>query len=169
MNGIQLRTFTEEEYHRFFRRYQPDPMMDSSPFRYNREQISRSYLYNHGGYRENYVHLGIFLDDEPVGSFQLKRIDPEKKRCEFGIILRDDSVKDRGIGTEAIRLGIRLAKEKYQVSAVLGDTMGRNKRMIRVFEKLGFELKEIIPNAFERSDGSREDRLIYRKELTEES
>ena len=79
MNGIQLRTFTEEEYHRFFRRYQPDPMMDSSPFRYNREQISRSYLYNHGGYRENYVHLGIFLDDEPVGSFQLKRMDQEKR------------------------------------------------------------------------------------------
>ena len=169
MSSIELRTFTEAEYHAFFRLYRSDPILDPVPFRYNREQVARSYLYNHGGFRADYEHFGIFLDGEPVGSFQLKRIDPEKKKCEFGIILRDDSVKDRGIGTEAIRLGIRLAKEKYQVSAVLGDTMGRNKRMIRVFEKLGFKLKEIIPNAFERSDGSREDRLIYRKELTEES
>ena len=168
MNGIQLRTFTEEEYHRFFRRYQPDPMMDPSPFRYNREQISRSYLYNHGGYRENYVHLGIFQDDVPVGSFQLKRMDPEKKTCEFGIILRDDSFKDRGIGTEAIRIGMKLARDRYGMISIIGDTMGRNKRMARVFEKLGFTLTETVPGAFELPDGTREDRLVYIRQLTEE-
>lgn len=168
MNGIQLRTFTEEEYHRFFRRYQPDPMMDPSPFRYNREQISRSYLYNHGGYRENYVHLGIFQDDVPVGSFQLKRMDPEKKTCEFGIILRDDSVKDRGIGTEAIRIGMKLARDRYGMISIIGDTMGRNIRMARVFEKLGFTLTETVPGAFELPDGTREDRLVYIRQLTEE-
>ena len=69
MSGIELRTFTEAEYHAFFRRYQSDPMMDPVPFRYSREQVSRSYLYNHGGYRENYVHLGIFRDGQPVVSF----------------------------------------------------------------------------------------------------
>ena len=168
MNGIQLRTFTEEEYHRFFRQYQSDPMMDPSPFRYNREQISRSYLYNHGGFRENYVHLGIFLDDEPVGSFQLKRMDPVKKHCEFGIILRDDSVKNRGIGTEAVRLGMRLARDTYLMKTISGDTMGRNKRMARVFEKLGFSLSETVPGAYELPDGTREDRHIYLRKLTED-
>lgn len=168
MSRIELRTFTEEEYHAFFRRYQPDPMMDPSPFRYNREQISRSYAYNHGGYRENYVHLGIFLDDEPVGSFQLKRMDPEKKQCEFGIILRDDSVKNKGIGTEAIRAGLQIARDRYGMETVIGDTMGRNPRMIHVFEKMDFVLIETVPGAFELPDGSREDRYVYSRQLREE-
>ena len=168
MDRIELRTFTEEEYHTFFRRYKPDPMMDPSPFRYQYEQISRSYIYNHDGYRDNYEHFGIFMNQEPVGSFQLKRMDPVKKQCEFGIILRDNSVKNRGIGTEAIRMGMRLARDRYGMQTVIGDTMGRNKRMARVFEKLGFSLKETVPGAFELPDGSREDRLVYIRHLTED-
>ena len=168
MSRIELRIFTEEEYHSFFKRYQSDPMMDPSPFHYNREQISRSYEYNHGGFRDHYVHLGIFLGNDPIGSFQLKRMDPEKKQCEFGIILRDDSVKNRGFGSEAIRCGIKLAEIKYGIKTICGDTMGRNKRMIHVFEKLGFTLSEIIPAAFEMPDGTKEDRYIYTKHLTED-
>ena len=169
MSIVELRTFTEKEYHAFFRHYRSDPMMDPLPFRYNREQISRSYAYNHDGYRNNYVHLGIFLDGKPVGSFQLKRIDTEKKTCEFGIILQNDSLKNRGIGTEAIRLGIRTAYRDYGIRTVIGDTMGRNKRMIRVFEKLGFTLSEVVPGAFQLPDGVVEDRLVYEKHLTEEN
>ena len=168
MERLVVRTFEEEEYHTFFKGYIPDPMMDAPPFFYNHEQISRSYIYNHGGYRENYEHLGVFLNHEPVGSFQLKRIDRQKKQCEFGIILRDDSVKNKGIGTEAIRLGMKLAKDKYGIQMMIGDTMGRNTRMMRVFEKLGFSLAETVPDAFELPDGTKEDRYVYIKQLTED-
>ena len=168
MSGLELRTFTEEEYHTFFKGYQSDPLMDPSPFRYNREQISRSYSYNHGGYRDNYVHLGVFIGHRPIGSFQLKRIDREKKSCEFGIILQNDAVKNRGFGSEAIREGMRIAHEQYGIETLTGDTMGRNRRMIRVFEKLGFTLVETVPQAFELPDGRKEDRLIYSRKLTEE-
>ena len=129
-------------------KYVHDPIMDSSPFRYSREQISRSYLYNHGGFRPDYVHFGVFLDQIPVGSLQLKRMDRQKHSCEFGIILQNDDVKNR-------------------MEIMTGETMGRNKRMIRVFEKLGFERVETVPDAFELPDGQKEDRLIYRKYLTE--
>ena len=165
---IELRTFTEEQYHAFFRGYQSDPLMDPSPFHYNREQVSRSYQYNHGGFRENYVHLGIFMDGEPVGSFQLKRMDPEKRTCEFGIILRDDSIKNNGIGTEAIRIGMNIARDQYHMTTIIGDTMGRNRRMMHVFEKLGFTLTETVPNAFQLSDGTTDDRHVYIKQLTED-
>ena len=168
MNPLELRTFTEEEYHAFFRRYESDPMMDPVPFVYNREQVSRSYLYNHGGFREDYAHFGIFMDGVPVGSFQLKRMDPERKTCEFGIILQNDSVKNLGIGTEAIRAGMRLARNLYGMKTITGDTMGRNGRMIHVFEKLGFRMTERIPGAFELPDGQKEDRLVFIRELTEE-
>ena len=169
METIEIRTFTEAEYHAFFQDYRSDPMMDPTPFRYNREQISRSFIYNHGHYRENYAHYGIFLSGKPVGSFQLKRIDTVNKTCEFGIILQNDSVKNRGIGTTAIREGLNIAQKQYGIETVIGDTMGRNKRMIRVFEKLGFLLTERILDAYELPDGSREDRLIFCKHLQEET
>ena len=166
---IELRTFTEDEYHQFFRNYQSDPLMDPSPFRYNREQVSRSYAYNHGGYRENYVHFGIFLREKPVGSFQLKRMDQARKCCEFGIILQNDKVKNMGIGTAAIREGMRIAAQRYGMRTIIGDTMKRNSRMIHIFEKLGFELIETVPEAFNLPDGRKEDRLIYSRQITEES
>ena len=168
MPRITLKTFTEEEYHAFFRGYVSDPLMDAAPFVYSREQVSRSYLYNHGGFREDYTHFGIFENGIPVGSFQLKRMDPEKKSCEFGIILQNDRAKNRGIGTEAIRKLMDIARDEYGMNLMIGDTMGRNGRMIRVFEKLGFELTETVPGAFELPDGRREDRLIYHKRLREE-
>ena len=168
MNNIELRTFTEAEYHSFFRHYESDPMMDPTPFTYNREQISRSYAYNHDGYRPDYVHLGIFLDGKPVGSYQLKRMDTIRKTCEFGIILQNDSVKNRGIGSEAILAGMHIARDVYGMETMIGDTMGRNHRMIHVFEKLGFRLVERIRDSFELPDGKKEDRLVFSKCLTEE-
>ncbi len=168
MIRIELRTFSEEEYHQFFMDYVPDPMMDSSPFRYNREQISRSYMYNHGGYRDHYVHFGIFADGKPVGSFQLKRMDSSLKKCEFGIILQNDTVKNQGIGSAAILEGIRIASSCYGMKTIIGDTMSRNKRMIHIFEKLGFKLIEIIPEAYDLQDGRKEDRLVYSKHISEE-
>lgn len=167
MHHIELRTFTEEEYHDFFRSYDPDPLIDPHPFVYDPQQISISYRYNHEGYRENYYHYGIFADGKPVGSFQLKRIDPEKRTCEFGIILQNEQVRNQGIGTEAIRLGIKEA-ERFGMLLLIGDTMGRNKRMQRVFDKLGFHLREIRHEGFCLSDGTTDDCLIYEKKLSEE-
>ena len=169
MERLVVRTFKEEEYHTFFKGYIPDPMMDASPFSYSYEQISRSYRYNHCGFRPDYVHYGAFLDQAPVGSLQLKRMDRENHSCEFGIILQNDSVKNRGIGTAAIQKLMQIARERHGMEMMIGDTMQRNKRMIHVFEKLGFELVETVPDAFECSDGEKDDRLVYHKKITEES
>ena len=164
--NIILKPFTETEYHQFFREYVADPLMEPMPFIYNEEAVSRSYRYNYGG-RDHYVHYGIFLDGKPVGSFQLKRMDPVRKTCEFGIILQNDSFKNCGIGTAAIREAIRIARDDFGMETLVGDTMGRNHRMIHVFEKLGFTLMERIPASFELADGTKEDRLVYRINLTE--
>ena len=163
MNSIVLRPFTEAEYHAFFRAYEPDPRMDPTPYTYSREQISRSYRYQYGGFQPNYAHYGILWEGRPVGCFQLKRIDAEKGKCEFGIILQNESVRNQGIGTEAIRLGL-LEAERFGLEMVEGDTRSGNTRMQRVFEKLGFTLVERVPGAVETPEG-REDRLVYRKKV----
>ncbi len=141
--------------------------MSSVPFRYDREQVANSYRYNYGGFQKGYAHYGIFLNGIPVGSFQLKRIDPESRTCEFGIILQSDRYKNRGVGTEAVRIGLQIARDEFHVQTVYGDTMGRNYRMKRVFEKLGFELCETVQDAYELPEGGYESRLVWKKELEE--
>ena len=168
MQNIELRTFTEEEYHVFFREYEPDPFVDPYPFTYSPEVISRSYQYNHSGERTNYSHYGVFEDGQPVGSFQLKQIDMEMRCCEFGIILQNERIRNRGIGTEAIRLGMKEAADNFGIIRFTGKTMARNKRMQRVFEKLGFKQKDTVPGGIKMPDGTEEDLYIYEKCLTED-
>ena len=167
MDKITLAPFTEPQYHLFFMDYVQDPLMSDIPFRYNREQVANSYRYNYGGFQKGYAHYGIFLNGEPVGSFQLKRMDPEKGTCEFGIILQNNRYKGRGIGTEAVRIGMDIARHEFGMRTVYGDTRERNIRMRRVFEKLGFELYETVKGAFKLPDGGYEDRLVWRKQLEE--
>lgn len=168
MKTVSLSPFTEAEYHRFFRKYVPDPAMTMAPYQYNRELISNSYRYNYGGFQKGYAHYGVFLDGVPVGAFQLKRINDEQHICEFGIILQNDRYKDRGIGTEALILGLEIARTQYHIDYIFGDTAGRNNRMKRVFEKTGFELIETVPNAFELPDGRYDSRLIWKKRLKDD-
>jgi len=152
----------------FFKGYIADPMMiPYSPFTYNEEMISRSYQYNYF-YQTNYAHFGIFVNEKPVGCLQLKRIDTEKQMCEFGIILQNDQIKNRGIGTAAIREAMRIARNEYQVQMIRGDTSSENKRMIRVFDKLNFNLIEEIPGAFILDNGRKISRLVYEKEFGQE-
>ena len=167
MNNVTLSPFTEEQYHQFFRGYIQDPRMSTVPFRYNAEQISASYRYNYGGFQKGYAHFGIFLGDIPVGAFQLKRMNPDQHTGEFGIILQNDRYKNRGIGTEAIRIGLDIARNQFGLRIVYGDTADRNEPMKRVFVKLGFTLQERVPDAIELPEGGYEDRLIWRKQLEE--
>ena len=161
-----LRPFSEPEYYRFFQDYEPDPVMEPGTYRYNAEVVSRSYHYNYH-VRRNYAHYGIFLlDGTPVGCFQLKRMDESRKYCEFGIILQNERWMNQGIGTEAIRQGLIIARDQFGMATVMGDTSSRNGRMIRVFEKLGFHLVETVKDAFLLVNGQPGDRLIYEIELS---
>ena len=134
--------------------------MNPEPFVYSEENVSRSFVYN-TQYRDHFALLGIFLDDRPVGCFQIKRMNEETGVCEFGIILQNEDVMNRGIGTEAIRQGQRIAAEQYGMRWMMGDTSGRNQRMQRVFEKLGYQLIETVPQAYDLSGGQKADRLVY--------
>ena len=162
--NITLKPFTETEYHQFFKEYVSDPLMEPMPFIYNEEAVSRSYPYNYGG-AGTLCHYGIFSENTPIGCFQLKRMDEEKKTCEFGLMLQHDGVKNKGIGTEAVRQGMIIARDVFRMKTILADTTSGNFRMIRVFQKLGFELIETVPHAYKLLDGRVDDRLVYRKDL----
>ncbi len=162
---IELRPATEAEYHQFFREYRNDPKVDPHPFVYSSEMVSRSYHYNYDGIQNGYAHFGIMADRRMIGCFQLKRMDPERKKGEFGIILQNDACKGKGFGTRAVLLGMKAARDLYGLKTLSADTMSINIPMRRIFEKLGFTLTETVPEAFTLPDGSKADRLVYEADL----
>ena len=80
--------------------------------------------------------------------------------------MQNESWMNRGIGTQAIRLGLEIAGKRFGIRTVMGDTSSLNHRMIRVFEKLGFRLVETVPDAFRMVNGQPGDRLVYEIDLT---
>lgn len=156
---IVLRPFTREEYHDFFRRYVSDPAMDPQPYRYSFEHVNRCFDYDESR-RDWYPTFGIFADNASVGSLALKRIDKAAKKCEIGLVMADDTCKNRGYGTAAMQLGMKMAVEEYGVQHIWADTMSGNLRMQHVLDKLGFRLAERVPHVYDMPDG-KQDRLIY--------
>lgn len=158
--SVILRPFTREEYHDFFRRYVPDPIMDPRPYRYQWEHVERCYDYDLSR-KDWYPNFGIFdSDGMSVGILSLKRIDNVYHRCEIGLMMVDDTCKGKGYGTDALRQAIRLAQERYDVRTILADTTGSNHRMQHLLDKLGFQLVERSEAAFDFG-AHREDRLHY--------
>lgn len=156
---ITLRPFTREEYHDFFYRYVADPVMDPRPYCYSFEHVERAFAYDESR-RDCYPTFGIFADDAAVGILSLKRIDREKKKCEIGLMMADDTCKNRGYGTAAMRLGMEKAVREYNVHHIWADTMSGNTRMQHVLDKLGFRLVERVLQVFDMPSG-KQDRLVY--------
>lgn len=156
---IVLRPFTREEYHDFFRRYVPDPVMAPHPYHYSYEHVDRCFDYDESR-RDWYPTFGIFADDAAVGSLSLKRIDRAAKKCEIGLMMADDACKNRGYGTEAMQLAMDKAVSEYGVAHIWADTMSGNTRMQHVLDKLGFRLVERVTNVFDMP-GGKQDRLVY--------
>lgn len=154
-DNIELKNFTEKEYHQFFKGYRNDPLMDQNEYVYSKEQTERSFRYNL--LRKDYVTLGIFLQGEPVGSIQLKDINQKQKSCEIGIILQNDSVKRKGYGTAAMILGIEKAQIEFGMLTITAETKSINLVMRHILEKLHFQCVEIDPKVYD--DGS--DRYCY--------
>ncbi len=156
---ITLRPFTREEYHDFFRRYVADPVMDPHPYHYSCEHVDRSFDFDESR-REWYPTFGIFADGAAVGSLSLKRIDKAAKKCEIGLIMVNDTCKNRGYGTAAMQLAMEKAVSEYGMEHIWADTMGGNTRMQHVLDKLGFRMAERIAQVYDMP-GGKQDRLVY--------
>lgn len=137
---VELRPFSRAEYHAFYADYVPDPMMTSQPFHYRKAYADR--CYDMELQRQSwYPVFGIFLTDgECIGALSLKYVDSSEKICEIGIILRDDTCKNRGYGTMAMLEGIAMARDRYGMRTICANTADANVRMKHVLRKLGFRL-----------------------------
>ncbi|MHC1748149.1 MAG: GNAT family N-acetyltransferase [Cellulosilyticaceae bacterium] len=155
-----LRTFTRSEYHTFYRNYISDPIMDPKPYHYDYQKVDESYTYRMDR-ASWYPIAGIFLKDgTPIGEMQFKRVDQEKKQCELGMILANNTFKGQGYGTEATKLAIRYAFNVLKLKTIYLDTMGANIRAQKICKRLGFEFISKEERYYDM-EGRLEDKLNY--------
>lgn len=140
MKEISLCIMTRELCHQFFREHESDPSVyeDESqfqPYVYSEEAADNFYERKQIPGR---IELVAMMDGRTIGHVQLKNIDEEKRECEFGFHMQNNSVKGLGYGTQIARLSLKYAFEKLNVDAVYAYTIQKNTRSQHVLEKAGF-------------------------------
>lgn len=135
-NNVTLCPMTREMCHAFYKGFQNDPAIGHYyEYVYSKETADRYYEKNDVPERRLFA---IMAGDEIVGECKLKDIDFDKGECRMGIHLRDDSVKEKGYGTQAERFVLQYAFDELGMVAVNADAVHKNTRSQHVLEKVGF-------------------------------
>lgn len=134
---VSLEPYTLERCHALFRVYVADPMMSQTPYVYD-EQKATAYFSAKTADTARRI-FAIEREGTVTGELQLKGIDMAQKSCVLSVILANDSVKNKGYGTEAEALAIRYAFDVLGMDAIYADTTARNERSKHVLQKLGFQ------------------------------
>jgi RimJ/RimL family protein N-acetyltransferase len=88
------------------------------------------------------VYLMIEVIDTPepvvIGAIELRKITPEHRSAEVGILVGDPTYRGRGYGTDAMRALCRFAFEEMDLRRIYLGVMEFNARAIRSYEQVGF-------------------------------
>lgn len=76
--------------------------------------------------------------DRAIGHAALYRIDPEVGSAEFGILLGDQAVWGKGVGTRVTRFLVEHGFDTLGLHRIFLEVLATNERAQHVYEKLGF-------------------------------
>ena len=142
---IELLPMTRERMHEFYRgfTFDPDTFMDMSLYeraqslQYDAQKVD--FLFDAQSKEENRTAFAVMLHDDVIGEVEMKHIDADHKTCELIIHMQNDSVKNKGYGTQAEMLAVHHAFSFLGMEHILADSILKNTRSRHVLEKLGFE------------------------------
>lgn len=100
-------------------------------------------------------------EEEPLGVISLTNISEANGSAELSVIIGDEKDRDKGFGTEAIRVILRYAFEDLGLQRVDLSVFEFNELAIRAYEKLGFQREGRVHQAVRR-DGKFHDAILMR-------
>lgn len=94
--------------------------------------------------------LGIFIDggERHVGNIKLHRIDQQNQTAETGILVGENDIRGRGIGTEALHLLVAHAFNRLNLNKITAGVIEGNEVSCRIFEKVGFKREGLLREQF---------------------
>src|SRR5690606_18425576 len=91
-------------------------------------------------YEVKQLRLGICnLEEKVVGLIDLFDFDPKNLRTGMGIVVSDEMNRNRGMGSEAIKLLSDYVFSILGLRQIYVNVLEENKASIRLFTKLGFK------------------------------
>ena len=145
---------TQKEMRALWRKFVPE---GEKNFVYDEALIDK--LYEQSIEREEWnPTVGIFSKtEEVIGELTFGRIVYSELRCEISLFLASESYRNKGVGTEAILLAKKYAKDNLGLKKMHADVSSNNLRMCAVLKKCGFMHTKTFKS--DMPDGS--DRLVY--------
>ncbi len=92
-------------------------------------------------------------EEEPVGVVSLTNISHANASADLSVIVGDEKDRDKGLGTEAIRILLGYAFEELGLNRVALSVFEFNEAAIHAYEKLGFEREGLLRQALRRDGG----------------
>ena len=137
---VRLLPMTAEMYHAYLKEYQNDPdlYLDKTKYVdyvYDPERVNR---YIQRQIDLNRICFAIMEGDDMAGELILKNIQP-RVSATLGICMKNDTYKNRGLGTQAERLAIQYVFHDLDIPVLYADALLTNTRSQRVLEKAGFQ------------------------------
>lgn len=87
-------------------------------------------------------------EEEPIGFLRLV---PKGKGAEMVIVIGDKDKWGKGLGSKAIRQGLKHAFFNWRVDEVTAKINFKNERSIKVFNKVGFKKEKLLPREIQYS------------------
>lgn len=154
--SILLRPMTQKEHRALWRKYTPDPA-SGEKFVYDEQKADE--LFAALEEKSDWCPAaGIFTKtDEIIGMVRLVNVVYSENRADVFFLIASESLRGKGIGTEALRLLIKYARSEYRINRFYASAPLSNKRAAKALEKCGFINSRVAKAACENGD----DRLDY--------
>lgn len=102
MFNMKLCKMTKAFAHQYYQSFEMDPVVfkdpsDYVPYVYSETQVD---AYFDKQIRHGREYLAVLVESRPISEIILKNIDPHDHCCTLSIHLQNDSVKEKGYGTQ---------------------------------------------------------------------
>ncbi|MDI6600290.1 MAG: GNAT family protein [Thermoanaerobacteraceae bacterium] len=148
---VELVPFTEEYYEKFVEIRNSEDARDYKipgvPYPVTVESVRERAQRDKD--RKQSGEFAIILNEsrEYIGNISYHDVDWKNRNCEIGIGIDGEENRNRGLGTEAIRLLLDFLFNEINMHRVYLHVYDFNERAVRCYEKCGFKKEGLIREA----------------------
>ena len=128
------------------------------------KHVLKQYLEN--AHRDIYdvkqLRLCICKKNKVIGLIDLFDFDPQHKRAGIGIIVREETDRNKGVGSQAISLLCDYVFSVLGLKQLFANVLEDNTASIHLFEKMGFQ-KVGVKKDWIFSNGVYKNEILYQK------
>lgn len=168
-NGVELRRHARENYPLYARWYADEEIWRLTSWAaepLQREAVERLFEDREKSSQDDSFAIHREGEEEPLGVISLTNINKAKASANLSVIVGDEKDRDKGLGTEAIRVILRYAFEDLGLQRVGLSVFEFNESAIKAYEKLGFKREGRMQQAIQR-DGRLYDAILMRVLVSE--